>query len=436
MFEGNTEFKEKQRDFILWVYNKLHLKLNNKSCVSPTRQVTFLGLIWDDIKGRIDLPDDKVKDLMNIIPRMNINDDFPVKTLLSILGKITHIKCVIQHIQILTRIMSLKLSDALKAADTDYDVWKESSIKIDAELQYAVIMVICEIDRIRRQIDFDIDKKRECYIICDTGETYAGGYLFKTNKPEKLSTYTLSPWEKIQSSGLRELIGLYYFIKDHLDDLMDLHLEYNTIKIHLDNTGAITALLGRSSANPHIRNIIYAIHGLLKETKFPYYFSWLRRSAAGIRLADALSRAPCFKTWNLEFQEFLKEKLGSVPSELFSPSQLHNIHKYEHVCSYGCKCERAIKDRFIDDKFRNKCSLVVSPKCSVKLNSIINFLSSRKMRGALVTPHLYNTSSYQRLKLSKHVSGPFLFKKEFYCQNRSSTPVVDDEAAIFFYEFV
>ena len=197
---------------------------------------------------------------------------------------------------------------------------------------------------------------------------------------------------------------------------------------------AILALLGKNSKIQKIRNCVYKIHNVLQNTGILFYFGWLRRSTIGIRVGDSLSRDIPEMIISDFTISFINSNLGKVPEILFSTQQLCDMRNYEHKRSYLCECSKKVDTRLIDSNLRNKETTVLFTIKQNNSNAIINFLKSRNMKGVLICPMFYNSNFYQRLKIDRNVSGPFVYdsKKIFLNWDRRHNLQM---SAIFFFNF-
>ena len=149
-------------------------------------------------------------------------------------------------------------------------------------------------------------------IITDSNPVVAGGYMIKNSKSQLFEPLNIRKMETIpiakplecyvKTYGLHsifhskkaEVFGLLKYLEKHIEYIVQHEQDCMEILVYGDNLGDITLLNTGMSKDVHMHLLIQKIYNLLKRTKEPFSFAWLRRSTPRIELADQLGRVSDF----------------------------------------------------------------------------------------------------------------------------------------------
>ena len=435
---GEKDFVDYQRDFVLWLYNELGVYINDKSIVKPSQSIQYIGFIIDNVNERIDPSPERLEKLLRMIGENLFEEKMTIKCITRIMGIIVSMRAVFRFVQVLTKAISVFLSEKSIAFEGNQDDFYKLEVYIPEEVKFAIIQFLSILDRHLKQKG--VKRGRQLGVLkifSDTGETHSGGYYVLKDRPSHLISCKLPQSFIGVSSTLRELKGILNFLTSVVSQIKGKSEEFSEIQIFCDNAAAILGILGSSSKDKRSRAIIIEIHEILNSLRKFYSCFWARRDSICIRIADSLSRPPVMNQDNYSkfFFEKIKKFYGSVPSQLLSHDQLKYMSEWEHICSYKCRCGKPHSMRLIQRELYGKESIIITPMSSLIIMNIINFIKSRKMKGLLITPFHYNSVYFSMLKKSKNVKGPkVLPSKDLYI--KGSKGIYDRFLALFKFNFI
>ena len=131
-------------------------------------------------------------------------------------------------------------------------------------------------------------------LIVDTGESYTGHFLHTENYIGAFHRTELTPFEKIKSSFIRELNGIYrglIFLSTHFTTLQQ-KINFDSVQIIGDNLGVINNLQNFKASqtlnNTPDETVLHSIFDILFKLDIPFSFTWHRRDFPDLQIADSL----------------------------------------------------------------------------------------------------------------------------------------------------
>ena len=404
----------KQRDCILQLFDNLNIFINKKSQINPTRRFTFIGNLFNDEIKQIRPKKSRLLKILDEIPSDLSERPMKLRKLHSIVGQMISMNASLDNVQALSKGITSYLAKELAACSGDYPTYFKKEVILPEEVIWCMMKFISTLDKHLKLGSAKIGKGTPAFLVCDTGDSWSGGYIYMTDYISKLFTVPLSSHEKQLSSTFRELTGILKLLTKHKENLRLRKENISYLTIVCDNTGVITGLISKSSKHQESRILISKIHDALSNLNIFVSYLWARRDSVAVKLADALTRPWVIGTgkFTQKFKHFINQRFGKILPMLFSFTQLKNISTFEHYCVFGCNCSKTAKAKLPQYAFLGKESMIITPKSPLLIDNIINFIKSRRMKGLLITPFYFNSPFYQRLKGLKGVCGPEVWRKQ------------------------
>ena len=253
----------------------------SKRSGDPSQQCQYLGLIIDSTDMTFNIPDEKVKELENMLEKVKgyKNRGHPVRDLAKLVGKIQSLRLATGPIvSVLTR----SLYAIISAAKT-WGSW----VKLD---DLALFEVNWWLKNLKHTKKFPISVSlsttvAQFKVASDASDI--GHYCYLTGKvPRVLAARDFSQQERGESSTWRELSAFHetWTNKDNLEEFK------NSRVAHYSDSQAMVYIVGRGSRNRKLQPMIVEATVALRKYGISMEAVWVSRNEEIISLADLGSR--------------------------------------------------------------------------------------------------------------------------------------------------
>ncbi|VDI40756.1 Hypothetical predicted protein [Mytilus galloprovincialis] len=261
---------------------------------TPTQKLEWLGFIWNLDICKLNIPDRKkydLIDLVNII--LNSSCKVKVRLLAKAAGKIISFTPALGHN---TQIMSRGLFEVINLRQD----WNQS-ININhcnACIRDLIFWRdnICKLEPVSL-----LGLDSEFYIFTDASNTGAAGYI---DNLKQIMHKSWSDDEKLKSSTWREVKAIELSILSFAR-----LLKHCTVSFYTDNQNAVT-IVHKGSKVPELQSLALSIYDCCRKNDITIFVNWIPREQN--EQADMLSRIVDIDDWRIsdEFFTFLNDLWG------------------------------------------------------------------------------------------------------------------------------
>jgi hypothetical protein len=306
----NIEIKIKE---ILKTFRRFGLSINlEKSSLSPSTQMEFLGLILDSQSMTIQAPKKKIKDLKNMAKLLlkRLNSQLPVSK--RTLARFTGSAIALTQAILPTRTMLFQFHKIMKKIPS----WDSSTI-LPTSLQSDLNWWIKYMKDWNGKMILD---KSNLQLILTTDASESGWGATFLNK--RAAGFWSLKWKK-KSSNQRELQAVLMALKTFASELKD-----SSVKVRSDNSTAVAQINLCSGRSRGLNRILRKILNLSRSLNINLTAEYL----PGVRntLADSLSRITDRSDWmlNRSIFQILDKRWGPHTVDRFATSRNNQVPRF------------------------------------------------------------------------------------------------------------
>ena len=332
---------------------------------TPTQKLEWLGFIWNLDICKLNIPDRKKNDLIELVNIiLNSSCKVKVRLLAKAAGKIIAFTPALGHI---TQIMSRGLFEVINLRQD----WNQS-ININ-HCNACIRDLIFWRDNI-----FELEPvsllglDSEFYIFTDASNTGAAGYI---DNLKQIMHKSWSDDEKLKSSTWREVKAIELSILSFAR-----LLKHCTVSFYTDNQNAVT-IVHKGSKVPELQSLALSIYDCCRKNDITIFVNWIPREQN--EQADMLSRIVDIDDWRIsdEFFTFLNDLWGPFSVDRFASFENTKLQKFNSLYwNPGSLCV----DAFTCD-WSGENNWLVPPVTEV--SRVINHLVKCKAKGTLIVPN-------------------------------------------------